>query len=1179
MADPGLMELVGAREENPTKFVSLATIKFIGGLQTQRSAFASIDTRYNSKFLGGKPDALIDGANCEITNRLTLQRRPGLVAFGPSIASPQAFYEYRQAVQAIPNEENLTGGATSNIQIVVDTASTFENYSATDAGIYFNKATLAQQTKVYNLVNTLYLGDGVDLYKIPGPNLLRYSNTWAYTSSAGTLFSGVIAPWVSADLFSITTGETDPNGGTTATGFVWNATGTGAFIEQDVTPNYTPIASNTFTFSVWMKRDASGPLSVNLQIKDQTNSIVNTAFALTTSWVKYQVTGTMGAGSTIIKCLITNPTSTTPVMFLYGAQLEVGGPATPTQITQNLPQGVYLWGIAAPTSKPTFTFTSNTKFPAWQPDTTYTIGPVGTGTEIIDSNGNLQVATGFVDSSGTLHTTGTATSGTTTPNWQTQAGQTTNDGAAEAIVQTFGGSASTSSLSITVPNPVVASDALLLWIFQSNSSDGASHTNPTVTDSAGNTWRALTTAPFAYDTFAVSLFWVNSAAGTTGLQITVSGGGANGTAAVGFEIGNQLGTIDVSGAQTRSVGSSAAFFATGGITTTHANDGILSFVCLLNNQSAGAYLATVPGGYTLVNNVSGLTMLDTSGRTAYINLATALLPVHSATFYSPTWGVINSNASGALAFGFTTALEGYGSYIQWTNEGPAGINPTTGYQYYYAYMSSLTGHVSNVSPISDSTGAQTLQNVLVSGTLMPSQNSGNASHDPQVDLIAIFRNTDGGAFFYLLALIGNGSTNQSNLLAQGYNLINTGVVGSTLFYTSTTFTYVDGTPDTSLTTSVFAPLGLLNTPPPAGLTNMEYFEGRMFGSVDNQIYYNTGADNYSLINENQNGVPAESWAGANLITLDSIVTRMVATGGGLLVFTQTDIWVITGTNILTGGFNPTRAFANHGLLSYNALAKDGSYIWLYTADRQMLMLTPSAGSNEVGFPIGDKLEDTFDPRTVYIARHVAGSQDNAMYIADGSTGWHRLNPNQQGASMNGEQTPVWSPKANIVGGCGAIASIQVTPGVHKLLVGQTGAGVVLNRDLNTFTDNGTPYEWFATIGTIVLVTPGELAEIESITTEMNNSTGGNASQPRVGVLLDEISGKFEFLPNFVNDPPQLKTSTSVLSNRFYLIQGNVAPVCRHIQVQLEGSFSSVYGSTQDELLALTIRGAKVPEQG
>ena len=42
MMDPALLEIKGGQQG--TKYVPLATIKFIGGLQTQRSPFASIDT-------------------------------------------------------------------------------------------------------------------------------------------------------------------------------------------------------------------------------------------------------------------------------------------------------------------------------------------------------------------------------------------------------------------------------------------------------------------------------------------------------------------------------------------------------------------------------------------------------------------------------------------------------------------------------------------------------------------------------------------------------------------------------------------------------------------------------------------------------------------------------------------------------------------------------------------------------------------------------------------------------------------------------------------------------------------------------------------------------------------------------------------------------------------------------
>ena len=142
--------------------------------------------------------------------------------------------------------------------------------------------------------------------------------------------------------------------------------------------------------------------------------------------------------------------------------------------------------------------------------------------------------------------------------------------------------------------------------------------------------------------------------------------------------------------------------------------------------------------------------------------------------------------------------------------------------------------------------------------------------------------------------------------------------------------------------------------------------------------------------------------------------------------------------------------------------------------------------------------------------------------------------------------------------------------------GIANVGPVLVRNLNVFTDNGAAYTWSATIGSILLANAGKNAEVDSITTEMNNSTAPSvviATQCGVGVLCEEIAGAFESLPIGKNDPPGAVPSVSVLSNRFYLSQGGQCPTLRHMQVQLTGTAVA----TKDELLALTIRGALVPE--
>jgi hypothetical protein len=403
----------------------------------------------------------------------------------------------------------------------------------------------------------------------------------------------------------------------------------------------------------------------------------------------------------------------------------------------------------------------------------------------------------------------------------------------------------------------------------------------------------------------------------------------------------------------------------------------------------------------------------------------------------------------------------------------------------------------------------------------------------------IFRNVDGGGFFFQVATIANPPSGG--------------------------WTYTDNNPDTSLNTQLYAPIGLINNIPPAGLTGLEYHANRVWGFVTNVLYYSAGADNAAALNILQNGVSAESWPPLNTLTFDAPLTRIVSTNAGLLVFTTKDVWIILGQDLTT--FAPTKILKGHGLRNFNALDYDGSTLYMYSSDRELLALTPGSGSVEIGFPIGDQLELNFDPTKALIARHVAGSQDNAVYIGDGSTGWYRLNPNQVGASLSGEQSPVFSPFATIGGGVTALNSIETSFGVKQLLIGQI-SGNILNRSLTTFTDANTPYTWSATIGSLILATAGTLCEVESVTVEELLAT------PQVAVLLDEISGAFETLPNSVPDPPDLAPSASLNSLRFYLSQGTIPPLARHMQIQLSGAAAN----TKDEILSVMVRGALQPEQ-
>jgi len=516
-----------------------------------------------------------------------------------------------------------------------------------------------------------------------------------------------------------------------------------------------------------------------------------------------------------------------------------------------------------------------------------------------------------------------------------------------------------------------------------------------------------------------------------------------------------------------------------------------------------------------------------------------------------------------------------------------------GYQWGFSFVNSYTGQRSNMSPLSVSSGSFAGQAVNVSGQGMQITPSGPYSADPQVDGIELYLNTDGGGFWYQVPpalLLESGifinGVQITSLLTDAFGnqyIPNPGTTTSV-----GTWRVVDIVPDAALNTQIYAPIAFLNSPPPAGLTNLEYFAGRLWGSVGNILYYSTAADDATLLNILQNGVGPESWDPTNYLTFNSPIVRSVATGIGLLVFTTTDVWIVAGTNL--GSFQSYKQLANVGIGSYNAICVDGSNILMYTRDRQNLLFAVGQGAAELGFVVGDFIEDNINPLTAYLARHVAGSRDNAFYLGSGPggfkdvgpardwyyttdqpTGWMRLNPNQYGASVSGEQASIWSPPSYIGGGCGAIASIEVQPGIKKLLVGGISSGPVLVRDINTFSDNGTDFAWSATIGSIMLALPSKLAATESITTEMIAAV---SAQCGIGVLLDEISGVFETLTYTANDPPQLPASSSVLAKRFYLSTGPIPPICRHIQIKLTGAVAH----TKDELLSLTIRGEILNEQ-
>jgi hypothetical protein len=122
-----------------------------------------------------------------------------------------------------------------------------------------------------------------------------------------------------------------------------------------------------------------------------------------------------------------------------------------------------------------------------------------------------------------------------------------------------------------------------------------------------------------------------------------------------------------------------------------------------------------------------------------------------------------------------------------------------------------------------------------------------------------------------------------------------------------------------------------------------------------------------------------------------------------------------------------------------------------------------------------------------------------------------------------------------------------------------------------FSDTGTPYSAYAVIGSCVLAQPGQIAEVAFLVTD-----AAKVGTPiSLGFLADEAlpyyTGPIEILKNWESDPPNLPTSKSLYSQRFYLADmKDMSATMRHCQIQV---IFNPYDTVQNELLALTIFGA------
>ena len=95
---PNQIGLAGGQPQKQTRFAPIYTGRWSSGLWTNRSPLRDANTsRQQERYSGPNGDALIDGLNTEITNRLTLARRPGNPVYDAnSYNAVDSFYSFRE---------------------------------------------------------------------------------------------------------------------------------------------------------------------------------------------------------------------------------------------------------------------------------------------------------------------------------------------------------------------------------------------------------------------------------------------------------------------------------------------------------------------------------------------------------------------------------------------------------------------------------------------------------------------------------------------------------------------------------------------------------------------------------------------------------------------------------------------------------------------------------------------------------------------------------------------------------------------------------------------------------------------------------------------------------------------------------------------------------------------------
>lgn len=418
----------------------------------------------------------------------------------------------------------------------------------------------------------------------------------------------------------------------------------------------------------------------------------------------------------------------------------------------------------------------------------------------------------------------------------------------------------------------------------------------------------------------------------------------------------------------------------------------------------------------------------------------------------------------------------------------------------------------------------------------PNYNSSD-SGTVTLNAIEIYRIADGGSIWYFdSALVNPGG--------------------------GSTWTYDDFVPDAQLNNFVPAPINHQNDPPPGqagslitgGGTILAWWMGRNWMAVGSSLYFDGGPDVL-------NGVPQECWPPANTFEFPGQITNLWSTTEGLIVITA-DQWHVILGGPQTLSFYPDKIMDRFGISQPNAMDIDGNEASMLTTQGQFFSCTV-ANKEAVGQKVADLIATNFSPSSSYVTIHRNGL-DDGIILSNNNQYQLRYGINVQNFS------PLYTPAMT----SGAIRSVETSPGIYTMfLAPTTAAGKIYYRNINAWSDAGTAYEAFATIGSITLSEP--LNPLVPLCHIAGYFTNVSQPLPTISVLFNEISATngaaFVVLPEAVPEPPIGAAESLTLQQARWPVrmnQNGTSMMVHHVQVKVDfGNTSTV----RDEILAIALK--------